>query len=345
MASLGDLVLQGGTGAPIQGGALSVQGGTYNPQTPANVPVSSATAKAATPVTTPAGVSNPTYNATGVGGTTLNAPAYIQGINQEYGAQINAGPTNLALLSGANDAAQTGANTNTAAQEAAFATQGNAQKATLQNTIGSQQNQQQLSLAELADQIRGQHQGLQAQLGAAGAGSSSAVGQGEAALANEQNTQRANINQQGNANITNAQTQIAGIDAVTQANFNQLEVAKKNQLQQIANNYASLLTQLSTALQTAQGEQKARLASYGQQLSASALDNLSSLDSQIKGHAQTLINQGVQGAQGLQNVPQAQDVKPISFQPLSPFAPTTANQGNATATPTGGSLSRLLQGS
>lgn len=342
MATLGDLSLQGGVNPQIQGNTFGLQGGTYNPATPASQPIAVSAARGTANVTTPTGVTNPSPT-TGVGGTNLNAPAYIQGINQEYGAQINAGPTNLALLQGANSAAQTGVNTNTAAQEAAYATQANAQKATLQNAIGSQQNQQQLSLAQLADQIRGQNQGLQAQLGAVGAGSSSATGAGQLALAHEQNAQSANINQQANTNISGAQTQIGGIDAVNQANINQLEVAKKNQVAQISNNYAQLMQQLSTALQTAQGEEKARLAQFGQNLTATALQSLTSLNNQITSNVQGLMTQGVQTAQGLQNIPTAQAVTPIVTQALSPFTASSTG-GNATASPTGGSLSRLLQG-
>lgn len=294
----------------------------------------------------------PTGGSTGGGGGstsgtgTFNAPGYLQGIQQEYGAQINAGPQNLAILQQGQQGGVNAANTNAAAQGATYQTQANAQDATLQNAIGSQQNQQHLSLAELADQIRGQHSGLQAQLGAVGAGSSSAAGLGDQALAHEQNTQTANIDQQANSNISGAQTQIKGVDAVLQANLHQLDTFKQNQINQITNQYSQLMTQLQTSLQTAQGEEKARLAMFGQQLTGSAIQSLTNLNGQIQGQAQSLIDQGNQHATGLQDIPQAQAVAPITTQPLSPFSNNVQpgnSSGNASAVPGGLTLSDILK--
>jgi len=288
-------------------------------------------------------VTTGTGTGTGTGSSsTFNAPGYIAGINQEYGAQLNAGPQNEAILQQGAQAAQNAVNTNTGAQEATYQTQANAQNATLQNAIGSQQNQQQLSLAELADQIRGQHQGLQAQLGAVGAGNSSAQGLGDVALAHEQNTDAANVDQQANQNISGAQTQEAGVNAVLGANIAQLNTAKQNQINTITNNYAQLMQQLQVSLQTAQGEEKARLAEFGQNLTASALQSLSSLNGSIQNNANALLTQGSTGATGLQDIPQAQAVNPIVNNPISPFSPGTTANSNATATPSGGSLASLL---
>jgi hypothetical protein len=285
---------------------------------------------------------------TGGGGasTTFNAPGYIQGIQQEYGAQINAGPQNQAILSQGEQGGINAAKTNAVAQGNTYQTQANAQNATLENAIGSQQNQQHLSLAELADQIRGQHAGLQAQLGAVGAGSSSAAGLGDQALAHEQNTQTANIDQQANSNITGAQTQEAGVNAVLKSNLDQLNTFKQNQINQITNQYAQLMTQLQTSLQTAQGEEKARLAEFGQNLTGSAIQSLTNLNAQINSQAQNLINTGNQSATGLQNIPQAQAVAPITSQPVSPFSNNVQpgnSSGNASAVPGGLTLSDILK--
>jgi hypothetical protein len=321
-----------GTGAGVQPNAGIPNTLGASPQVTTN------TQPSVTPAVTPA-VPNPT-------GTSFNSPGYVQGIQQEYGAQLNAGPQNEAIL---NQGEQTGintTNTNTAAQGATYQTQANAQDATLQNAIGSQQNQQQLSLSELADQIRGQNQGLQAQLGAVGAGSSSASGLGQQALAHEQNTQTANIDQQANSNISGAQTQEAGVNAVLQSNLGQLQTYKQNQINQITNQYAQLQSQLATALQTAQGEEKARLAEFGQSLTGSAIQSLTNLNSQINSQAQSLVNQGNTQATGLQNIPQAQAVNPVVSQPISPFQANTQpgnTAGNATAVPGGLTLSELLQ--
>lgn len=279
-------------------------------------------------------------------GTTFNAPGYIAGIQQEYGAQINAGPQNQAILSQGEQGGINAANTNTAQQENTYQTQANAQNATLQNAIGSQQNQQQLSLAELADQIRGQNSGLQAQLGAVGAGSSSANLAGQQALAHEQNTQTANIDQQANSNISGAQTQEAGVNAVLKANLNQLDTFKQNQINQITNQYSQLMTQLQTALQTAQGEEKARLAEFGQNLTGTAIQSLTDLNNSIQSQANSLVAQGNQQATGLQDIPTAQAVAPITTQALSPFTNNVQpgnSSGNASAVPGGLTLSEILQ--
>jgi len=338
-------------------GFTPISGPTLTNYTPPNLTVqsgptglgggiqTSAPAAAYVPAPPVTNTNNNTNN-TGGSGTpsTFNAPGYIAGIQQEYGAQINAAPQNEAILQGQSNAAQNAVNTNTGAQEATYQTQANAQNATLQNAIGSQQNQQQLSLAELADQIRGQHSGLQAQLGAVGAGNSSAQGLGDVALAHEQNTNAANVDQQANANISGAQTQEAGVNAVLGANIKQLDLAKQNQINTITTNYAQLMQQLQVSLQTAQGEEKARLAEFGQNLTASAIQSLTAVNNSIQNNANALLTQGAQGATGLQNIPTAQAVNPIVTPQVSPFSPNS-QPGNATASasvPTGGSLSALL---
>lgn len=309
------------------------------------VPNSVVPSTAAVPSTNTA-TAVPSAGTGGGSSSSFNSPGYIAGIQQEYGAQLNAGPQNLAILSQGEQGGVNAANTNAAAQGASYQTQANAQDATLQNAIGSQQNQQNLSLSELADQIRGQNQGLQAQLGAVGAGSSSANLAGQQALAHEQNTQTANIDQQANSNISGAQTQEAGVNAVLNSNLNQLNVYKQNQINQITNQYAQLMQQLQTSLQTAQGEEKARLAEFGQNLTGSAIQSLTNLNSQIQTQANSLVSQGNSQATGLSNIPTAQAVNPITTAPLSPFTNNVQpgnSTGNASAVPGGQTLSDLLQ--
>lgn len=338
---LGVTVNPGGTQGGTSAAAQQLNGLSLSPP--------AVTSPAATPNPTTATTTPSTSGASNGGSSSesaFNAPGYIAGIQQEYGAQINAGPQNEAIL---NQGEQTGinaANTNTAAQGATYQTQANAQDATLQNAIGSQESQQNLSLAELANQMRGQNQGLQAQLGSVGAGSSSAGLAGQQALAQEQNTNQANIDQQANSNITGAQTQEAGVNAVLQANLSQLNTYKQNQINQITNQYAQLQQQLATALQTAQGEEKARLAEFGQNLTGTAIQSLTNLNSQINSQAQSLINQGNTSATNLQNIPTAQAVNPIQTQNLSPFVNNTqpgGANGNTSSVPGGLTLNQLLQ--
>ena len=326
-------------GTPLQTISNNQLGSANNQQTRPQVPINN--------VATQTPQQQAPSGSTDLGGTTLNAPAYIAGIQQEYGGQLNAGPQNEAILQQGQQGQVNAQNTNTQASENLFNQQANAQTNTLRGGINQQQNQQQLSLAELADQIRGQNQGLQAQLGAVGAGNSSAAGAGQQALAHEQNIQRANIDQQGTTNISNAQNQIQGVNQVLGANMTQLETAKQNNINNITNNYSSLMKQLQVALTTASGEEQARLAEFGQSLTSAAttaLQNLTGLNGSIQNNVTGLLNAGNQNAT-TQAIPQAQSLSPIVTQPVSPFTNNTQPgnaQGNASAVPGGMTLSDLL---
>ena len=85
---------------------------------------------------------------------------------------------------------------------------------------------------------------------------------------------------------------------------------------------------------------------FGQQLTGSAIQSLTNLNGQIQGQAQSLIDQGNQHATGLQDIPQAQAVAPITTQPLSPFSNNVQpgnSSGNASAVPGGLTLSDILK--
>ncbi len=138
-------------------------------------------------------------------------------------------------------------------QQAADQTQGTI------NTYAQQQAgntaSQKLSLAQLADSIRGQNQGFQNSLGNTGAGSSSAVQMGEYAFGKQQATQQSAINLNTAVNNQNLQAQINaalqnGIDVQ-----NVLAIQKKQSLQSIFENYQKNFTALSNSLSSAIGQQ------------------------------------------------------------------------------------------
>ena len=292
-----------------------------------------------------------TGGSTGLAGTTLNAPGYIAGIQQEYGGQIAAAPTTQNLYTQGlgidigtpqNGLGVTGA---AAAQIGQQQAQANSQLGTLGTEANTTQAQQNLSLSELAAQIRAQNQGLGAQLGAVGAGSSSAVGQGQQGLAQEQNTDRANIQQQTAGNIANINSQEQGVNSVLGANIAAINQWKNTQAATIQNNYAQMMNNINTAVSTASGEEQARLAEFGQATTDSALQALTNINNTSQQAVNSALQSGTSALGAQQPVPQAQAVNPIAVNTVSPFSvtPQSGAAANAGAAPTGGGLDALLQ--
>lgn len=279
---------------------------------------------------------------TGLSGTSLNAPEYIQGIQQEYGATINAAPQSAQILGQQEGTAEKTYNDAAATAIANAQQQNSGNQAVLQNQIGTTKQGQNLSLTELASQIRAQHQGLGAQLGASGAGSSSAALLGDQGLAQEQNTQRANIQQQAGGNISNLETQQGAQTADTNTLVQGYQKTASDQVATVQSNYAQLMKQLQTSLDQAQGEEKARLAEFGQTLTDAANTSLSNIESQLQNNTNGLLTSGATSlAQG--SLPTVTNVAPITSPQVSPFV-VGGNTGNATATPNaGGSYYSLIQ--
>lgn len=289
-----------------------------------------------------------TTGSTTTGSTTptssFDQAGYLAGIQQQYNSAIQGG-SNLIGQNQANlPINQANLNNYTLAQE-------NAARATNQNQVNTYntqkqgvQNQQNLSLANLADQIRGQNQGLQAQLGAVGAGNSSAVGQGQLALAHEQNANRANIQQQTGANVANIDALIQQTQSTLDPYLATLQAYKQQQSDQILQNYNTLQTQLEQSIGTAQGEEKARLAMFGQQLQDSAGAALTQLDQQIGEATKQFASQQQQNFQGPQyQAPTLAAAPPAITSPrVSPFS-ISQPTGNSTASPGGGSYIDLLR--
>lgn len=219
------------------------------------------------------------------------------------------------------------------------------------NTYNTQksgiQSQQQLSLAQLADMIRGQHQGLQAQLGATGAGSSSALGMGDYALARQQNQNAAAINTQAGGNVANVNAQIQQVQNTLDPYLQSLEGQKQQQLHNIMSNYNDLMSRLESSIGQAQGEEKARLAMFGQTLSQAAADSLAALNNGVAQQKQAYMD-SITNAKNSAPTYQAPALKeapaPITAPNISPFQ-VNPGAGNATAEPiaAGGSLANILK--
>lgn len=291
------------------------------------------------PVKTPGGTSgvtaaNPNTN-----------PMIAQGIQQEYGTAINAGNA----LYGQNEAnlpTNEGAlNNSVNAQENAARQQTQGQIDVYNQQAAGVTGQRELSLSELLDQIRGQSQGLQAQLGAVGAGSSSAAGLGSIALQKEQNINAANINQQAGSNIANINAQIKASQSNLQPYLNTIEAYKQQQLNQIIQNYNQVKTNIQQALGSAQGEEKFRLGLYAQGLAQTAGDALTALNNQVNASKAQVAQQAQQNYLGpqFQALPTQAAPAAITSTNVNPFSINTPGGGTETNTPTGGSLSTLLK--
>lgn len=285
----------------------------------------------------------------GLGGSSLNQPEYLQGIQQEYGNSITAAQQQLAGLNGylpteQNDVGNTANASIAQANQTAHDTMGQ-----LQQQGSNTQSQQRLSLAELADQIHGQNQGLMNQLGASGAGFSSAAMTGQQALQHAQNTQAANVNSQANANLSNiGQEEGTTKDTLTTA-LGSIQAWKQTQLDSILNNYQNTAAQLSAAMGQAQGEEKARLAEFGQTLQASAataLSNLQATTNQAVSNTQNQLHAASTAQAPATQFATYKAPTDISYDQSSPFSGNAQSAGNATSTaaptmPTGGSLAAL----
>lgn len=276
-------------------------------------------------------------------GSSILTPQYLQGIEQEYGATINNAPTAQGILNSQEGAAEQQYNDAAGVAIANAQQQNTGNQAYLQNQINSTQQGQNLSLSELASQIRAQHQGLGAQLGTVGAGSSSAALLGDQGLAQEQNTQRANVQQSAGADITGLETQQKAQTADLNTLVTGYQKTAADQVATVKANYAQLMNQLAVSLNQAQGEEKARLAEFGQSLTGAANAALGNIESQLQNNTNTLLTQGTAKlSEG--SLPTPTGVDPINMAQVTPFT-ASAGSGNATSSgaPAGGSLYSLLQ--
>lgn len=330
-------MLQGASGAPaIQNAAPLSQ---VQRVAPSPAPAAKPAPNSGSTATGASGASSNPY--------AINAPLYIQGIQEEYSRQLAADQAQA----GANTA---GFNTNNAdvnATAGANENQINQQASDSANTLATQksgvESQRALSLSELADQIHGQHQALLNELGTVGAGSSSAVGTGEGALAKVQNTGTANIQENAGTQEANISAEQQAVEDQRQAQLQSLAVWKAQQLHQIMQTYISNQNAIASAIGTAQGEEKARLAEFGQSLTQVTSSALQAVDKTVQATVANLTKYEVAQAPGIKAPVALSTPAAITAPTVSPFNVGNggAGAGNNTAaptTPTGGSVYALM---
>lgn len=327
-----------GTSPALQGGGINLQGSSPNLQ-PTASPINAAFRPAA-----PASKAVAPAPATGSGVSSssgINSPGYLQGLQNEYGSVIANAQRQIPFYQNYMNTLQ-GAAVNQAGQQTAdenntFTAANNAYNTQNQAT----QNQAKLSLAELADQIHGQNQGLINQLGTLGAGSSSALGTGQTALAKVQNTNRADIQQQAGANTAEISAAQQSLLQQHQSNLDQIAQYKTNTLNNIIGYYTPMIQNAQTAMHQAQGEEQRLAAMY----------NLNALTQQAGGALQNLDNTvGALTQKSLSQLSAPESLSPINVKAaptavaapsVSPFNVGNTGAANTTAAPTGGSLAAL----
>lgn len=286
--------------------------------------------------------SNPVNTTPGTYGYGFNLPEYLAGIQQEYGGAVQRGSQQIAQNQQYLPVQQADINRVAQGNINQASTQTAGQNAVANSYISGAQNQQALSLAELADQIRSANQGWQAQLGAQGAGFSSAAPMGQFGLAKEQNLNRANVQQQTANTINPLRTEIEANNQNLTQYQNNINAWKQQQIDSVMKNYATIQSQLEQAITQAQGEEKARLGMFGVALQNAAGSALTQIDTAV---SNALANNRVDYSAGsAQFQPNAQAGAPaaITSPAVSPFQPSgTTDQG--TDNMAGGSLVSILQ--
>jgi len=157
--------------------------------------------------------------------------------------------------------------------------------------------QQQLSLAQLAENIRSQNTGYQNQLAERGAGSSSAAGMAQYALGKQQAQESAGINLQANTNNALIQQQMNAATTSGQDYSKILNQQQQGALTGLLNNYKNQMYSLQNSLAQSQGGEARDAIYYTKQaLDNDMLSKLNNLNSNI-GNAGTAFSQAQNTAQ------------------------------------------------
>ena len=152
---------------------------------------------------------------------------------------------------------------------------------------------QKATLQDLSENTRNLFQAGNNYLGARGAGNSSATGMYSAALTQQANKQRADIQNQTNKQYNELNTSEQDTKNQAQENLNQVETWKATQTQTIVTQYQDLRRQLEAAYANANDLQKQAIAQLNTQLYNQAQASLSNIQ-QVSAQYKTQIGQGIQ---------------------------------------------------
>lgn len=215
----------------------------------------------------------------------------INAIRASFGAQKAGLQSQLDTLTPAQQAAERNVSSQFDLQRNALDT-GYAQGQRDLNNSANQVKENQLkSLRDIADQVRQQGMSYNNQLGAYGAGNSSAAQLINQALGASASKNRSNVMGQSSQQLGDIGTRLQDLQTSYGQNMNSLNNWKQSQLSEIASKYADQKRQIQLAMANADATQAQQLAQYDASLTQQAIASLGNIENMFKQQTAELNNQ------------------------------------------------------
>lgn len=299
--------------ASLPGGSGS--GFTYGP-TAASGRVQGATTQrsaqndgSGTPLTQQNGLYTNTTN------DTVNRQAQIDFINRGYDTKLTGLQGQLDTLTPAQQAAELRTQNQYQNQFNSLQTQHAQGQRNLNYSRNQVNEQQQRGLKGLRDQLAQQSMGYSNQLGAYGAGDSSAANMVNFALAGQASRNRGDVMQGSADQLSEIGMQEQDLNMAFEQNRKTLDDWKQSTLAELAQTFAQQKFQIQQEMANADLSRQQQLAQYDAAMTQSALDRLSQIQDMYTQQSADLINryQNIFAPQNVQIAPNLQqyEVKPI----------------------------------
>lgn len=225
------------------------------------------------------------------------------------------------------------------------------QKTSINDALGSAMNRyegyrgevagnQKATLQDLADNTRNLFTAGNNYLGARGAGESSATGMYSAALTQQANKQRGDVQNQTNKQYNDINTSQEDTQSKAQQQLDAVETWKTSRVSEVVQQYQDLKRQLTIAKAQADDSKKAALAELDRSLFESAINNLNALNAQANTYKQSVtdaigqqntLNQGNLDTINSQVANTASAVQPIAIDLGGGINAQVVPQGDGTA--------------
>lgn len=146
------------------------------------------------------------------------------------------------------------------------------------------------SLDDLSRMIQQAHMSYNNQLGAMGAGDSSAAGLINQALAGQASKNRGNVLQNANGQLGQIGMQQQDLQTSFEQSHRDIDAWKQSTLQDLITNFAQQRNQIRSAMQDADLSRQQQLAQYDSTLTQSVMDRLSQIESQTQQATSDLVS-------------------------------------------------------
>lgn len=227
---------------------------------------------------------------TGAAGGGRTYGSYDDYVNQSFDTQIGGLQNIMNTLQPAQDAATLQATNNYQNQRNALDT-GKAQgERNLQFASDQVKQQKARSLGDILNQLQSASFSYGNQLGAMGAGSSSATGLINQALGGKASRNRGDVLNNANTQDQQIGFQQADLNNDYQVNLKSLDDWKNSTLNDLANSFAQQKLSLQQKIAGAQGQKAQYLAEQGKAIDQAALDSLAALQGQYQQYSNDLIS-------------------------------------------------------